>query len=224
MRQKIRRTPLSLPHCLMGMICIAWLLVWIPQIRAADVARPNVLFIAVDDLDPILGCYGHATVKSPHLDQLAREGLLFQRAYCQTALCMPSRSSLLSGYRPDSLRNKALPLTGNAPPGTITLPQLFRQSGYTTVSVGKVYHYNDDDPDGWVRRYTDTFLAEGAWCDGYSSGYQLPANRATVESYLRGKRSKMGHRPPPSAKSRILRTRRRRTASSPSWPSRNCGN
>lgn len=161
-------------------------------LSAADAARPNVLFIAVDDLDPILGCYGHRSVKSPHLDRLAANGLLFQRAYCQTALCMPSRSSLLSGYRPETLRNKARALTGNAPPGTVTLPRVFRDSGYTTVSIGKVYHYNNDDPDGWVRRYTDTFAAEGAWCDGYCSGYRLPANRATVENYLRGKRFRDG--------------------------------
>jgi len=158
------------------------------KIAAAETPRTNVLFIAVDDLNPILGCYGHPVVRSPNLDRLAAEGLLFRRAYCQTALCMPSRSSLLSGYRPETLRNGAGPLTGNAPDGTVTLPQLFRNHGYTTVSIGKVYHYNRDDPDGWVRRYSDTFDAEGTWCDGYCSGYQLAENRVLVENYLRGKR------------------------------------
>lgn len=66
-------------------------------------------------------------------------------------LCLPSRSSLLSGYRPETLQNKARPLTGNVPPGTVTLPQRFRIGGSTTVSIGKVYHYDRDDPDGWVR-------------------------------------------------------------------------
>ena len=192
--------------------------------NAPAATRPNVLLIAVDDLNPMLGCYGQGLVKSPHLDRLASAGTLFRRAYCQTALCMPSRSSLLSGYRPETLQNKARPLTGNAPPGTVTLPQLFRQNGYTTVSVGKVYHYNHDDPDGWVRRHTDTFASEGAWCDGYCSGYQLPANQATVENYLRGKRFKDGSPPPPSRKSRTPRTKRRRTGSSLNEPSRSCGN
>ncbi|NQU24864.1 MAG: sulfatase-like hydrolase/transferase, partial [Candidatus Nealsonbacteria bacterium] len=64
--------------------------------------RPNVLFVVVDDLRPELGCYGNRHIRSPHIDRLAREGLLFERAYCQEAVCMSSRNSMLSGYRPDS--------------------------------------------------------------------------------------------------------------------------
>ena len=149
--------------------------------------KPNVLFIAVDDLRPDFGCYGNTRVKSPNLDRLASEGLLFRRAYCQFPLCMPSRASLLSGYRPESIK-KTGRVTGRVPPDTITLPQLFRNNGYTTVSAGKIYHDNNDDPAGWVRRYTDTFAAEGKWCNGYCSGYQLEANRALVQNYLQGKR------------------------------------
>lgn len=160
--------------------------------RAAEPARPNVLFLAVDDLNPMLGCYGRPKVLSPHMDRLATSGLVFRRAYCQTALCMPSRSSLLSGYRPETLQNKAGPLTGHAPEGTVSLPQLFRKNGYTTVSVGKIYHHNSDDPDGWVRRHTETFQAEGEWCSGYCSGYQLPANQALVQNYLQGKKLRLG--------------------------------
>lgn len=173
-----------------------WLLIWGFLAPAAQAAapdsQPNVLFLAVDDLNPMLGCYGCQSVKSPHLDRLAAEGLLFQRAYCQTALCMPSRSSLLSGYRPETLRNKAGPLSGKAPAGTLTLPQAFRNHGYTTVSIGKVYHYNQDDPDGWTRRYEDTFAAEGQWSSGYCSGYQLPINQGLVRNYLTGKRIRDG--------------------------------
>ena len=67
-------------------------------------ARPNILFIGVDDLRPELGCYGSDLVKSPNIDRLARQGLVFARAYCQSAMRNPARSSLLTGMRPDSLR------------------------------------------------------------------------------------------------------------------------
>lgn len=153
--------------------------------------KPNVLFIAVDDLRPDFGCYGNTAVKSPNMDRLAAEGLLFERAYCQFAICMPSRASLLTGYRPESIQ-KTGRVSGRVPATTVTLPQLFRTHGYTTVSIGKVYHENNDDPDGWVRRYTDTFTAEGEWCNGYCSGYQLPSNQATVKNYLQGNRFKEG--------------------------------
>ncbi|MFA6272829.1 MAG: sulfatase [Patescibacteria group bacterium] len=147
--------------------------------------KPNVLFIAVDDLRPDFGCYGNTAVKSPNMDRLASEGLLFQRAYCQMALCMPSRASLLSGYRTENI-NYTGKVIGHVPKNTVTLPQLFRKSGYTTVSIGKVYHYNIDDPEGWVRRYTDTFYEH----DGYCSGYQLPENINLLQNYFTGKRMK----------------------------------
>lgn len=72
-----------------------------PSVNAAEVDRLNVLFIAIDDLRPELGCYGQP-VRSPHIDRLASEGMLFERAYVQVALCMPSRVSMLTGRRPDT--------------------------------------------------------------------------------------------------------------------------
>ena len=144
-------------------------------------ARPNVLFIAVDDLRPELGCYGVSDIKTPNMDRLAANGLLFNRAYCQVSICMPSRASMLSGYRPESIGNAGQVLHV-VPPESATLPQLFRNHGYRTVSAGKVYHANYDDPSGWVRRYTDTFTepepAGGSQyaADGYCSGYQHQEN------------------------------------------------
>ena len=131
-------------------ILFATLLLSVAASFAAD--RPNVLFIAIDDLRPELGCYGSKAVKSPHLDRLASEGRRFDRAYCQQAICSPSRASLLSGMRPDQTR-----ITHNyvefrdLNPDVITLPQHFKANGYVTVSMGKVFHRPGDDPQSWSR-------------------------------------------------------------------------
>jgi arylsulfatase A-like enzyme len=118
--------------------------------RAADKPRLNVLFIAVDDLRPQLGCYGDPVVQSPHIDRLAARGLVFNRAYCQQAVCSPSRSSLLTGRRPDSTRVWDLNTHFRAAlPEVVTLPQHFRSHGYHTQSFGKIYHGGFDDPPSW---------------------------------------------------------------------------
>ncbi len=101
----------------------------------------NVLFIAVDDLRPELGCYGRTYVKSPNIDRLAERGTVFLRAYCQQAICGPTRASLLSGLRPDTTR-----VWGNresfrkAVPDAVTLPQHFKNHGYHTQGMGKIFH------------------------------------------------------------------------------------
>lgn len=114
--------------------------------------RLNVVFLPVDDLNTHLNCYGHPAVRSPHMDRLAQMGVRFEHTYCQYPLCNPSRSSLLTGLRPDTTRifdNRTHFRTHL--PDVVTLPQLFRQTGYRTVSVGKIFHGGLDDPKAWDR-------------------------------------------------------------------------
>jgi iduronate 2-sulfatase len=114
--------------------------------------KPNVLFIVVDDLNNSLGCYGHSLVKSPNIDALAERGIRFDSAYCQFTVCNPSRTSFLTGLRPDStgIFNNTTPFRSKLP-DAVTLPQLFRRNGYFTARVGKVFHSmrNMGDPKSW---------------------------------------------------------------------------
>lgn len=112
--------------------------------------KMNVLFIAVDDLRLQLGCYGNKIVKSPNIDNLAQDGIVFENAYCQQAVCAPSRASLLSGLRPDTtgVYDLKTPLR-SVLPEIRTLPQHFKENGYQTISIGKIYHHLQDDPVGW---------------------------------------------------------------------------
>jgi arylsulfatase A-like enzyme len=102
--------------------------------------KQNVLFIAVDDLKPILGCYGDKQVKSPNIDRLAEAGTVFLNAHCQQAVCGPSRASLLTGLGPDTTRVWNLHTKiRKALPNVVMLPQYFKQNGYTVIGMGKIF-------------------------------------------------------------------------------------
>ena len=118
--------------------------------------RPNVLLICVDDLKPALGCYGDALARTPNIDRLAKRAVLFERAYCNQAVCSPSRNSLLVGLRPQTLGIYDLETNfRHARADAVTLPQYFKQHGYRTQSLGKVFHVghgNQDDTPSWSVR------------------------------------------------------------------------
>jgi iduronate 2-sulfatase len=115
--------------------------------------KPNVLFIAVDDLRPELYCYGAKNMHTPNIDRLAARGALFRQAYCQQAVCAPSRNSVMTGLRPDALGiyNLSTFFRVNVP-DIVTIPEHFKNNGYISESVGKIYHTghgNRDDDQSW---------------------------------------------------------------------------
>ena len=116
----------------------------------AGEGKYNVLFIAVDDMRTTLGCYGAPIIKTPNIDKLAASGTLFNRAYCQQAVCSPTRTSLLTGCRPDT--TKVYNLQDHFRkfiPDVVTLPQQFKQHGYYSAGFSKIYHGSLDDPQSW---------------------------------------------------------------------------
>ncbi len=133
--------------------------------------KPNVLLICVDDLKPLLGCYGEASVKSPNIDRLAARGVLFERAYCNQAVCAPSRNALMTGLRPATLGIYDLSTNfRKSVPDALTVAQTFRNGGYRTEAMGKIMHVghgNFEDEASWTVPH---WKPQGG-------GYLLPANR-----------------------------------------------
>lgn len=126
-----------------GVICCL-----LAAIEASGGDKPNILFIAIDDLRPELGCYGGKQVKSPHIDKLAKGSLLMRRAYCQVAVCGASRASLMTGVWPTPKRFTSYTSRADEDvPAAATLPEVFKKAGYTTISNGKIFHNSDDCAD-----------------------------------------------------------------------------
>lgn len=119
------------------------------KVPAAE--KRNVLFLIVDDLRPELGCYGNPIVKTPNIDRLARNGVTFTRAYCQQAVCTPSRTSFLTGLRPDTTKvyDNTRGEFRKLLPDVVTLPQFFRGQGYDTRGLGKIFGEGLNDPKAW---------------------------------------------------------------------------
>ena len=129
------------------LILLIWSLAPPPQ---APAAQPNVLFIAVDDLRPQLNSYGKKFMHTPRIDRLAQRGVLFERAYCMVPTCGASRAALMTGLRPSPNRFvNYLTWAERDAPGITTLNSQFKNHGYTTISLGKVFHHPEDSAQGW---------------------------------------------------------------------------
>lgn len=149
---------------------------------ASGADQPNVLFIAVDDLRPELACYGGPQVQTPYLDQFAAQGVQFQRAYCQVAVCGASRASLMTGILPTPQRFKSyLTRADEDVPQAPTLPETFKNAGYTTISNGKIFHHRDDSEEkSW---------SEPAWRP--KKGSMAHLDPATTERLSKRKRGRI---------------------------------
>jgi iduronate 2-sulfatase len=150
------------------------LFIFATSVLHAQPVKPNVLFVAVDDLKPTIGCYGDKLAKTPNIDRIAATATLFERAYCMQAVCSPSRNALLTGLRPEVLKIYDLGTNfRKRAPDVETLPQWFKQNGYESHGIGKIFHVghgNHEDAASWSVPHFQ----------GKTVGYALPENRSKL--------------------------------------------
>jgi len=179
---------LSMKSCfcvLASLICFA-----IGPVAFAD--RPNILFLAVDDLRPEFGAYGADYIKSPNLDRIAKAGITFNRAYCQQAVCSPTRSSLMTGTRPDTTKVWDLETHfRTAIPDVVTLGQHFKNNGYFVQGMGKIYHGGFDDAPTWSVPW------QAPKAQAYGLAENLALNNRQSNTGTKGKAGKAKKKPTP---------------------------
>jgi arylsulfatase A-like enzyme len=163
-------------------------------------AKPNILFIAIDDLKPILGCYGNKMIKTPNIDRLAAMGTVFMQNYCQQAVCGPTRASIMTGLRPDNtgiwdLKTRMRDVN----PDILSLPQYLISQGYSTQGIGKIYDSRcvdkQMDAPSWSVPYYNYFKTEAKYYSqetGFPSlgQYQSPETKELVEKYTKEAKDK----------------------------------
>lgn len=142
----------------------------------SEVTKPNVLFISIDDLKPLIGAMGNPYIKTPNMDRLAHSGRAFVNSHCQFSLCGPSRNSILTGLRPDT--TKCYKLTDKVyekMPDAVSIGQHFKEQGYWTEANGKIFHHGTDDARAWSIPWTEGVENGELW-------YINPENRSRVEA------------------------------------------
>ena len=179
-----------LPHLLIS-VSIFWLSACSKPKPDSSATRPNIPLIAVDDLRPELNAYGKPFIKSPNIDRLASSGVTFTRAYCNVPVCGASRASLFSGVRPGY--NRFLYHYAQASievPEVATLPEHLKENGYTTLSVGKIFHTPaDSEHRAWSEtpyRFDHHQLEDGSWSDKGWQDYITDKNIAIAKTASNG--------------------------------------
>ena len=153
----------------------------------------NILFISVDDLKPTIGCFGDKLAKTPFMDELAKKGIVFLNAHCQQAVCGPSRASLMTGMRPDytqvlDLKTKMR----DKNPDILTIPQYFRNLGYQTIGMGKIF-----DP-----RCVDNQNDQPSWSEPYTRFHEIPTIKGLRRTVIGHFQSDKAHQLLEEAKSK----------------------